>query len=176
MRWRRRARRRALSLAAVAVAIALGAFIYAEAGPADRPEGSTADATVVRVVDGDTIVVTTAGGTEHTIRLIGVDTPETVRPNSPVECFGPEASAYLTDLLTGQAVTLTSDPSQDDQDRYGRLLRYVSLEDGTAVNAALIEHGYGREYTYRTAYAEQLHHRELEAAARAAGAGLWAAC
>jgi len=88
----------------------------APAIPAGLPRG-----TVVHVVDGDTLDVDLAGTVER-VRLIGIDTPETVKPNTPVECFGRDASAYAKYLLDGQAVYIEDDPSQDSRDRYGRLL------------------------------------------------------
>ncbi|MBD8104771.1 thermonuclease family protein [Plantibacter sp. CFBP 8775] len=131
---------------------------------------------VVRVVDGDTVVVATEVG-EETVRLIGVDTPETVRPNTPVECFGPEASDHTHQLLDGQQVLLAADPSQEDRDRYGRLLRYVQTVSGVDVGADLITGGFAREYTFqRSAYAQQASFRALELDARQNGRGLWASC
>ena len=96
---------------------------------------------VERVVDGDTIIVEGVGR----VRLIGVDTPETVHPNRPVEFFGKEASAFTKGLLEGKRVRLEYD--QERQDRYGRTLAYVYLTDGTFVNAEIIRRGYGHAYT-----------------------------
>ena len=123
---------------------------------------------VVSITDGDTIRVD-IDGVEEKVRLIGIDTPEL----NPLECFGQESTAFATSLLQGQSVALQADSSQDDRDRYGRLLRYVFLTDGTNVNGALISDGYGFEYTYDKPY---LHRDEFiadELAARSAGAGLW---
>ncbi|MFF2277935.1 thermonuclease family protein [Agromyces sp. NPDC058126] len=131
---------------------------------------------VVRVVDGDTIVVD-VDGVEQTVRLIGIDTPETVRPNTPVECYGPEASAHTHELLDGRTVTLTADPTQDDTDRYGRWLRYVTdSQTGTDVGATLLEGGYAHEYTYDTQYVRQGEYMQLERDATATALGLWGAC
>ncbi len=96
---------------------------------------------VERVVDGDTIIVEGVGR----VRLIGVDTPETVHPNRPVEFFGKDASAFAKRLLEGKRVRLEYD--QERQDRYGRALAYVYLADGTFVNAEIIRRGYGHAYT-----------------------------
>ena len=85
------------------------------------------EATVVRVIDGDTIRVRVRGKV-HTVRLIGVDTPETVHPTKTVQHFGAEASAYTKAALEGKTVTLEADPTGDTRDRYGRLLRYVHLD------------------------------------------------
>lgn len=130
---------------------------------------------VVRVVDGDTIRIT-RNGTETTVRLIGINTPETVAPGQPVECYGKEASNALHDLLQGRMVELVSDPSQQDVDRYGRLLRYVYMADGTFVNNWLIAQGYAVEYTYDRPYAYQKEFRATEGRAKDEKKGLWSAC
>ena len=98
-------------------------------------------ATVVSVVDGDTIKI--EGG--EVVRYIGVNTPETVAPNKPVECFGKEASAKNKELVQGKVVELVRDVSQ--RDRYGRLLRYVWLGD-TMVNEQLVREGYAQVSTF----------------------------
>lgn len=129
-------------------------------------------ATVVRVVDGDTIVVLLAGE-EKKIRMIGMNSPESVDPRKKVECFGKEASAHLLELLSGGLVVLVADATQGDVDKYGRLLRYVMLEDGTDINAAMIVDGYAYEYTYDELYERQLAYRTLEREAESAERGLW---
>ena len=121
---------------------------------------------VERVVDGDTIVVRGVGR----VRLIGVDTPETVHPSRPVEFFGREASAFAKRLLDGQRVRLEYD--REPTDRYGRTLAYVHLADGTFVNAEIIRRGYGHAYT-RFPFRHLDRFRQLEREARAAGRGLW---
>jgi micrococcal nuclease len=130
---------------------------------------------VVGVVDGDTIKVRAAGNI-RTVRLIGVDTPETKDPNEPVGCYGPEASAYARKLLDGQRVRLQADPSQDRVDRYGRTLAYVWLRNGRMVNEELIRAGYGREYTYDKPYRHQHRFRTAQSKAKAADAGIWSHC
>jgi micrococcal nuclease len=127
---------------------------------------------VTRVVDGDTIVVTVPGSTEK-VRLIGVDTPETVDPRKPVQCFGLEASNFTKSLLANKTVRLESDPSQGNKDKYGRLLRYVFLSD-INVNEELIAQGYGHEYTYDTPYKYQTEFKNAERLARESKKGLWA--
>jgi len=127
---------------------------------------------VIRVVDGDTIVVD-IGGVPEKVRLIGVDTPEVVDPRKPVQCFGKEASTFTTNLLARQQVRLESDPTQSDRDKYGRLLRYVFLSDDTFVNKTIIEQGYGHEYTYRTLYHYRDEFKTAERNARDASRGLW---
>jgi len=128
---------------------------------------------VVRVVYGDTIVVQ-INGVQEKIRLIGVNTPETVDPRRPVECFGKEASTFTKSLLTDQQIRIESDPSQGDRDKYGRLLRYVFLADGTLVNEEIITEGYGYEYTYRTHYLYQTEFKKAQKGAQAQKKGLWA--
>ncbi len=130
---------------------------------------------IVRVVDGDTVVVR-IGGKEERVRLIGIDTPESVDPRSPVECFGQEASAHATGLLPpGTVVDLVRDV--EGRDRYDRLLAYVyRVEDGEFINLRLVEDGYAAVATYPPNVA---HTAELVAAAakaREEGRGLWAAC
>ena len=122
---------------------------------------------MTRVIDGDTIVVEGIG----TVRLIGVDTPETVDPDSPVEYYGKEASDFTRSIANRQMVTLGYD--QDRIDRYGRTLAYVYLPDGTLLNAEIIRLGYGHAYTFFPfRLIEEF--RALEREARAAGRGLWA--
>ncbi len=130
------------------------------------------DTTVDHVIDGDTIVV--AGG--HHIRLIGVDTPETKDPRKPVQCFGREASAFLTDLLPrGSGVRLVGDV--EDRDFYDRTLAYAyRLPDGLFVNADLVRQGYARVLTIppNVAHTDEL--LALAQQAREAGRGLWTGC
>jgi micrococcal nuclease len=133
---------------------------------------SEEQAVVTRVVDGDTIVVS-VGAEELTVRLIGINTPETVDPRRPVECFGKEASAYAKELLTGKTVRLQDDPTQQNRDRYNRLLRYVFLEGGTNVNGLMIQQGYAYEYTYDTPYQLQEDFISAQKQAEVSGIGLW---
>ena len=126
---------------------------------------------VTRVVEGDTIVVL-LGDREYTVRLIGVDTPETVHPNKPVEFFGKEASTFTRKRLEGRTVRLERDPTGDTRDKYGRLLRHVYVDDGTHFNALLISKGYAHAYT-RFPFSQMEEFRELEREAREAGRGLW---
>ncbi|MCJ0701814.1 thermonuclease family protein [Frigoribacterium faeni] len=146
-----------------------------EAVPTSVPSGA-AEAVVERVVDGDTVVVRVRGERER-IRLIGVDTPETVKPDAPVDCFGPEASAETTERLPeGATVWLESDASQGDADRYDRLLRYVWSPDGTMLNEHLIADGFGREDTYDDPYRYRDRFVAAEARAERDRTGLWGAC
>jgi micrococcal nuclease len=127
---------------------------------------------VVRAIDGDTIEVAIDGGTDD-VRYIGVDTPETVKPGEPVQCYGPEASAFNHRLVDGETVRLVFD--RELRDVYGRLLAYV-YAGGTFVNAELVRDGYARtlEIPPNTAEADRL--AKLEREAGEAGIGLWGAC
>lgn len=127
---------------------------------------------VTHVVDGDTIDVDIDGKVER-IRLIGIDTPETVDPRKPVQCFGREASNKTKEMLSGKQVRLESDLTQDDRDKYGRLLRYVFLEDGTNYDQWLVAQGYAHEYTYQIPYKYQAEFKAAEHQARDANLGLW---
>ena len=119
------------------------------------------------VIDGDTIVL----DGQETIRLIGVDTPETKDPRKPVQYFGQEAYEFTRKLVEGKKVRLEYD--QDRVDKYGRTLAYVYLEDGSHVNAQIILMGYGHAYTvYPFKYMEAF--RNYEKVARELGLGLWA--
>ena len=108
------------------------------------------------------------------VRLIGLNTQETVDPRKPVECFGKEASAEAKRILTDQSVRLETDPSQDKYDKYGRLLAYVFLSDGTNFNQSMIANGYGYEYTYSLPYIYQKEFKQAEKYARENKRGLWA--
>jgi len=122
-----------------------------------------------RVVDGDTIVVDIEGKQEK-VRLIGVDTPETVHPSKPVEYFGKEASEFTKHMVEGKKVRLEYDWQK--RDKYGRLLAYVYLEDETFLNAEIIKQGYGFAYTkYPFKYLEDF--RQYEKEARENRKGLW---
>ena len=128
---------------------------------------------VFKVIDGDTISIIKDNKTV-TLRLIGLDTPETVGPRKPVQCFGKAASDKAKELLTGKTVRLELDPSQGLLDKYRRTLAYVFLRDGTLFNEYMIAEGYGHEYTYNLPYKYQKEFKEAEARARAEKRGLWA--
>jgi micrococcal nuclease len=139
--------------------------------------GPASGARVVRVVDGDTIRVEVEGR-EQPVRLLGIDTPETHRPGVPIECGGPQASAYMRELLPpGTRVVLERDPTQDSVDRYGRLLAYVRLPDGRLAEDAQVAAGWAMVYVYGgNPVARDGELRRSQAAARAARRGVWAAC
>ena len=127
-----------VAVALVALAVASGWRPWEESAP--PPPGQ---AVVVRVVDGDTVVLRMQGG-EESVRLIGVDTPETVKPDTPVQCYGPEASAHLHDLLPdGTRVRVARDA--EARDHFGRLLLYLwRAEDDRFVNLDIVSGGFGR--------------------------------
>ncbi len=138
-----------------------------------RPSGPTETAPVVRVVDGDTIVVR-LDGQDRRLRYIGMNTPETVKPNSPVEWLGREASEANRALVEGRTVVLEKDVSETD--RYGRLLRYVWLVDGdrwTLVDLELVARGFAQVETDPpdVRYADRF--VAAQRIARDAGIGLW---
>jgi micrococcal nuclease len=131
-------------------------------------------AQVLRVVDGDTVQVRVEG--RHVrVRYIGIDTPESVRPGAPVQCFAKRASAFNARLVVGERVRLVSDAER--RDRYGRLLAYVyRVRDGLFVNAELVRRGYARTLTIPPNVAYAAEFRRLAAAARRKGRGLWSSC
>jgi micrococcal nuclease len=157
-----------LAIAAIALAIlALGG---------GKLVGATRSgaARVVRVVDGDTVVVRT-GGHEERVRYIGVDTPESVKPGTPVQCFAKAASAANKRLIEGREVRLVRDA--EARDRYGRTLAYVyRSSDGLFVNAELVRRGYAKPLTIPPNVAHAVELRRLAAAARREGRGLWSRC
>ncbi len=130
--------------------------------------------TVSQFVDGDTITVNMNGKSEK-IRMIGVDTPETHKPNSPVQCYGPAASAFTKTYLTGKDFRLVSDSLSTNRDRYSRLLRYVVLTDGTNFNKVLIEKGYGFYYPYFP-FTKSVEFEAAQTAAKSKVIGVWLNC
>jgi micrococcal nuclease len=138
--------------------------------------GGSASAHLERVIDGDTILAR-VDGHEERIRYIGIDTPETVKPNTAVQCFGPQAHDLNARLLGGEGTALTLRFDRELRDRYGRLLAYVfRADDGLFVNARLIAAGAARTLAIspNTARADQL--SDLQHDARVADRGLWGAC
>lgn len=129
---------------------------------------------VVEVYDGDTIAVD-MGGTVEKVRLIGVDTPETHHPKLPVQCFGYAATDFTRSLIGNNPVRLEADPLSSNRDRYDRLLRYVYLPDGTLVNRAIVERGYGFAYI-QFEFSKAPEFTAAEAAARGQVLGLWSNC
>ena len=169
-----------MSRPAAIIALALAALAgCGSQGAGDEVSGDAVSARVVRVIDGDTIEVS-IDGTEEDVRYIGVDTPETVKPGAPVQCYGPQASAENHRLVEARTVRLVFD--RERRDAYDRLLAYVytlvRADAGKSrfVNAALVRDGYARTLTIapNTAHASVL--RRLQARAGRAGRGLWTDC
>lgn len=143
--------------------------------PWNDAETSKRAAKVVRVVDGDTIKVK-LGNRVETVRYIGVDTPETVAPGKPVECYGREASAFNHDLVDRREVELTFD--RERRDRYGRLLAYVRLskKPDHVANAELLRRGLAKPMAIPPNTARAREFKRLASNARRSGRGLWSAC
>jgi micrococcal nuclease len=152
-------------LAVVAALVVIALLVYALVSP----KGSSDSAIVARVVDGDTIKLDNG----ESVRYLGIDTPETVHPDKPVECYGPEATEANKQLVEGKKVRLEKDVT--DRDAYGRLLRYVYV-DGVFVEAELVRGGYGYVYSRQpdVKYLKQL--AALEREAKEKRRGLWSAC
>lgn len=131
-------------------------------------------AVVKKVVDGDTVTVI-INGSDETIRIIGINSPESVDPRKSVECFGIKASSKAKEMLSNQKVKLEKDESQGERDKYGRLLRYVWLDkEAIDFGAYMIQEGFAYEYTYNTPYKYQTKYRELQKEAEKNKKGLWA--
>ena len=155
--------------------VSLPSWLGGSGGGAPTPGGTSAGV-VERVIDGDTIVVR-VGDREERVRYVGVDTPETVKPNTPVECFGPAAHDLNARLLHGSGVRVTLRFDRELRDRYGRLLAYVYLaSDGLFVNAQLVRAGAARTLPIspNTAHAAEL--ATLQRDAAGADRGLWGSC
>ncbi len=152
-----------------------GSTSASSASSSTSPASLAANATMMRTVDGDTIDVK-IGDSEQRVRLIGVNTPESVKRNSPVECFGHEASAFTGSLLT-EGVQLHLERDVEARDVYGRLLAYVyRLPDGMFVNLELARQGYAQTLTFPPNVAHTDEFVEATRQAEAANLGLWGAC
>lgn len=160
-----------LLLVGVVVLLVLGGSGQ-QPGDDDAAGPGTATAEVMRVIDGDTIEVSIEGRVED-VRYIGVDTPESVAPGEPVECFGREASELNERLVAGRRVRLEFD--RERRDRYGRLLAYVHAGD-RFVNAELVRRGYAHTLTIEPNDSRAGLLARLERVAGRAGRGLWDAC
>ena len=166
--------RSALRHPLAALALALCTAVCGCSATAGEPPARSDTARVVRVVDGDTIRVDGPAG-EEAVRYIGIDTPESVKPGSPVECFAKRASAFNERLVGGERVRLVRDV--EARDRYGRLLAYVyRARDGLFVNAELVRRGYATVATFPPNVAHEREFRRLANRARLSGRGLWAEC
>jgi micrococcal nuclease len=166
-------------MGAKSVCIGAAALAFAIAGCGENSTGDDEPAPrgsvsvrVLRIVDGDTIEVS-LDGAEEDVRYIGIDTPETVAPGQPVECFGHAASRFNTGLVEGQQVRLVFD--RELRDQYGRLLAYV-YADGELVNAALVRGGFARTLVFPPNTLHAGLFERLQQQAADAGRGLWGRC
>lgn len=131
---------------------------------------------VTSVIDGDTFEAD-IGGKPITVRVLGINTPETVDPRKPVECYGKEASNEAKELLAGRKVRLEANPGREPLDKYRRYLLYVYRDDGMFYNESMIEHGFAREYTFNgEKYEFQGRFRKAEEEAKSQKLGLWKEC
>jgi micrococcal nuclease len=140
----------------------------------DSPNAGSEKRVVIRVIDGDTIVV----NPNEKVRLIGVDTPETTHPKKAVQCFGKDAKEFTRSMVERRTIRLVLDESnaaRHHKDRYGRSLAYAYFDDGTMLNAELIRRGYAHAYT-RFPFRHVVEFRQLERIARSQAIGLWASC
>jgi micrococcal nuclease len=140
----------------------------------DTPRSGPLQATVLRAVDGDTLLVRLSTGERVRVRVIGVDTPEDVAPGRPVQCWSRRAAAFTEHAVEGRRVTLTL--GRETHDRYGRTLAYVSRPDGFALEDELLRGGFARTLTIPPNDERARHYEALERTARRTGAGLWGAC
>ena len=163
-----------LILGLVVLAVAVYIATAGSSDPAPPASSSSSNGRVTRVVDGDTIHVR-VGGRDETVRYIGVDTPESVKPGTPVQCFAKRASAFNKRLVAGEQVRLVRDA--EERDRYGRLLAYVyRTRDNLFINATLVTGGYAVPLTVPPNVAHAKEFRILAATARRHGRGLWSSC
>jgi micrococcal nuclease len=164
---------RRLGVVAVLSVLLWGGGVSAAAAAA--PAGTAG--TVSRVVDGDTVHVTDGRGSRIKVRVLGIDTPETVDRRKPVQCWGPEATRFATTTLLHKKVTLFTDPTQATRDRYDRLLAYVYLPDGSNYSLLAARAGAARSYVFNhKPVAQHAAITTAEAQARLAHRGLWGAC
>jgi len=138
------------------------------------PVAASGTYAVNHFVDGDTVAVNMDGVVEK-VRFIGVDTPETHKPNTPVQCFGEMAAAHTKSLIGSNRVRLEADPKSTNRDRYDRLLRYVYLPDGTNVNESIIRDGFGFYYPYFP-FTKSAEFAIAQSQAQAEHKGLWQVC
>lgn len=127
---------------------------------------------VVYVSDGDTIKVDLNGKTE-TIRLLGIDSPEIHDPRTGVQCYGFAAKQFANNALLGKQIKLVPDPTQQDRDKYQRLLRYIFTPEGTNFNLTMVSEGYATEFTYINPYIYSDQFKAAQTAAMSAKKGLW---
>lgn len=130
---------------------------------------------ITDIVDGDTFKVN-IDGKQITVRLLGINTPETVDPRKPPECFGPEASAEAKSILKVGEVKLALNPNREKIDKYNRLLAYAYLPNGLFFNEYMVKEGFASEYTYGKAYQYQKEFKAAQMQAQRENKGLWGKC
>jgi micrococcal nuclease len=165
---------RTLSLLVATALIAGALTVGCAPGPAAHADPVATTATVLKVVDGDTVDIVDDVRGRLRIRLLGIDTPETKKPGYTVGCWGPEASEFAKSTLLGQRVAFITDPGQDTYDRYGRTLAYLDKADGWDYSIEAARAGAAHSYVYHgnpSARAPEIAAAEQEA--KAAGRGLW---
>jgi micrococcal nuclease len=175
----------ALITGAIAVIIAVPAVVSWTQSPATDPgdvpaRGDVETGFVVeRIVDGDTLIAV-RGGERIRVRLLGIDTPESVHPSKPVECFGPEASVFAKQALDNQAIALEFDSNQPRRDRFDRTLAYVWFEDSSGkwnmFNLRALEEGFAERYRNSGDLLWQMELAGAERSARSGDLGLWGEC
>jgi micrococcal nuclease len=142
------------------------------ARPPELPVPVSGPYAVEKVVDGDTIRIR-CNGTSTRVRLVGINAPESVKEDAPVECGGPEASKYLHSLLDGSQVFLSADPAQGTKDKYDRILAYVWTQDGALANKSIVENGHAEVTGYGKPFAYSDDFSMAADAAAAAKRGIW---
>ena len=169
-----RSHRPAAVIAAIGAALALTACLPDPSSLTPSTVGPGIDGRVVRVVDGDTVDVQIDDGPQIRVRVLGIDTPETVKPDVPVQCWGPEASRWAHQILDDAQVRLTADLTADDVDKYGRSLRYITLPGGTDYSVLAAGEGMAREYpSHATPLTKSAEIIAAQSNARSGQVGLW---
>jgi micrococcal nuclease len=171
-------KRRYVTVVALVILVCLGLMAYMRGwvkpvNPGKFMRSDVGSYKILEFVDGDTVIVD-MGGQAEIVRFIGIDTPETHKPNTPVQCYGPAAAAYTKNRIGSQRIKLVADTLTTNRDRYERLLRYVYLEDGTNLNQELVAKGYAFAYAFPFAKSNEFA-RAMEQA-QTAQAGLWGNC
>jgi micrococcal nuclease len=160
------------------LSLLFGVFAFAFAGCAgildDAGPSGPRTASVVRAVDGDTLIVRLDSGERERVRVIGIDTPEDVAPGRPVQCWSRKAAAFTKAALEGRSVRLVL--GREARDRYGRTLAYVTRSDGFDLEVELLRGGYARTLEIAPNDDRAPRYAALERTARRGGVGLWGAC
>jgi micrococcal nuclease len=165
-----------LSVAAGLLICAVFSAASGQGAPRIVPEGERLAATITRDVDGDTVVARFGNGAEIDVRLIGLDTPEEFRPDTPVECGARAAASSMAQLAAGRRATLDTDPTRDRFDRYGRLLAYLYVGSRN-LDRIQIRRGWGYTYVYDSnPFLQVSSFRQAEAVARSESRGVWGHC